>query len=411
MRKDRGVFVTTYFSYRDALIQAYTLPYVRMIRSRIDTGQHVYLLTVEQPSSAMTREEYNSVRESLKKEGINLLSITYGKFDLSFLLRLIPSLLIAVSIIITKRIGTIHSWCSSGGTIGYLLSLLTFKPLVLDSFEPHAEVMTETGTWKRGSMKFRVLFWLEKMMARRASVHICCTRDMADYAKRKYHVILKKQYVKPACVNLDQFSPSKWKIPSIVEELGLQNKIVCVYAGKFGGLYLQQEVFDFFRAAADYWGDRFRALILSREPRKQIDKWLETAGLPTETVIQRFVSHDQIASYIGAGDFGIAPYQPVPSRKHAAPIKISEYWAIGLPVIITGDIADDSRITVNEKIGSVVNELTPVAYRKAVLEISTMIENNDVEMLHKHIRRIAEKLRNYEIANKIYREIYQSVRD
>ena len=35
-------------------------------------------------------------------------------------------------------------------------------PLVLDSYEPHAEAMVETNAWKKRGIAFRTLFYLEK---------------------------------------------------------------------------------------------------------------------------------------------------------------------------------------------------------------------------------------------------------
>lgn len=52
------------------------------------------------------------------------------------------------------------------GALGYVLSKFTGSKLIIDSYEPHAESMVENGTWKKSSLKFKILFWLEKNRAR-----------------------------------------------------------------------------------------------------------------------------------------------------------------------------------------------------------------------------------------------------
>ncbi|MFM7218025.1 MAG: glycosyltransferase [Bacteroidota bacterium] len=401
MNSGRGVFITTYFSFHDALIQAYTLPYVRIIRKILPSDAPIYLLTVEKNMSGkggMTEQD----KSALIQEGIIPICMEYKRFGLG-LLSWIPVLWKCLSIVKSPQIGHVHGWCTPGGLFGYILSKLSGKPLVLDSFEPHAEVMVETGTWKESSLKSKILFGFEKRMAVHASRHIICTDDMVDYAKRKYGVNIRSFEVKPACVDLQMFHPGKRKNSRLLEEFGLTGKLVAVYAGKFGGLYLKQEVFDFFKCAYDRWGDRFRVLLLTSEPDKNIYNMCEKAGLPNKVVLKRFVSHKDVPDLLGLGDFGFAPYNPVPSRKHGAPIKVSEYLAMGLPVVITENIADDSRLIEDMRLGSVIHSLDESGYRSA---IDTMDKSLLDDQIVSRARAAAETLRNFGIAEKVYRKIY-----
>src|SRR5690606_22395326 len=115
--------------------------------------------------------------------------------------------------------------------------------LVLDSFEPHAESMVETGTWNKNSLSFRLLFRLEKLQFKKAKKIICAAKGMMEYAKSRYNIGRKEEFVKPACVDLLKFNLSA--TPEVSIPAG-KDDIVCVYAGKFGGIYLEQETFDFF---------------------------------------------------------------------------------------------------------------------------------------------------------------------
>ena len=88
--KSKGVFITTYFSFKDPLIQAYTLPYVKIIRTLIDKEYPIYLMTIEKYHLRLTKEEKVRIETELDLEGIKLISLNYQKFGIG-LIRWIPS--------------------------------------------------------------------------------------------------------------------------------------------------------------------------------------------------------------------------------------------------------------------------------------------------------------------------------
>ena len=123
-----------------------------------------------------------------------------------------------------------------------MLSKFTGAELVIDSYEPHAESMVENGTWKKDGLAYKILFSLEKKQTQRAKALIGTTAGMKQYALEKYGVEVKNFFVKPACVDLEKFSPSE-KDSKLLKEFGFENKIVCVYAGKLGGIYFKRRSF------------------------------------------------------------------------------------------------------------------------------------------------------------------------
>jgi glycosyltransferase involved in cell wall biosynthesis len=128
--------------------------------------------------------------------------------------------------------------------------------------------------------------------------------------------------------------------------------------------------------------------------------------MPEEIVIQKFLPHNQVARYLALGDFAINPVKPVPTKKYCTSIKDGEYWATGLPVIITKDISDDSNIIASEDIGYVLQQLDREEYKRAIRKIDSLIQS---ETTHVRIREIAVRYRNFDIAEKIYRRIYSKL--
>lgn len=406
MAKRKNILVITYWSYKEALIQAYTLPYLRIIYNQLPPGSIIYLVTFEQEKQKLSANEKAQVKARLRLQGIKLITLTYSKFSILSFVKGSIYLLYLISFIFIRRINYIHAWCTPAGSIGYILSKLTGKKLIIDSYEPHADAMVENNTWKRESRQYNLLFNLEKRLTKHANIIISATQLMYEYAKERYGHAIEKFYVKPACVDNSFFAPKKRKNEELLRQLNLNDKVTCVYAGKFGGIYLSREVFDFFKVAQEYWKGKFRALVLTNHPKEQLYEWAAAAGFDHTNLVIRFVSHDEIPEFMGLGDFAITPVKPIPSKRYCTPIKDGEYWALGLPVVITSDISDDSDLISENKIGYVLQELDTENYLNACKKIDQLLQTAEKEGLQDKIRSMAYKYRSYSIAESVYRSIY-----
>jgi len=398
----KNVLILTYWSYKDALIQTYTLPYVRYINKYLSSKSKVYLLTIENPFYKMSDNEWAKEKTKLEQENIILLRFKYSNFGYKMILRFSYIFLSLIKLIFTRNITHLHGWGMPGGAIGYILSIITGKTLIIDSYEPHAEPSVENGDWNTNSKAFKILFWLEKKMSKRTQTVIALTQGMRNYAKEKYNTTFQNYYIKPSLVDLNKFS---------FEQIGdkpnkYREHIVGLYAGKFGGIYLEKEVFDLFKVAYNYWGEKLKILILSNTPKEEILEFANRVEIPNHIFEVLFVNYSEIEQYFKLADFAINPVKPVPSKRFCTSIKDGEYWAMGLPVIITKNISDDSDIIENEDIGYVLKELNNQEYLNAIEKIDNLIKK-DRHLLRVKIRDIAIKYRSFTIAEKVYKDIYK----
>ena len=406
MKLDGNIMILTHWSFKDALVQTYTLPYVDIIRKIIPVDKKIIVVTAEHEGVAMNEKEMETLKREWDKKNMQLLPLPYKRFGIQKMVAAIRQLLQLSGIVRKEQISVIHAFCTPAGSAGYLLSKLTGAKFVIDSYEPHAESMVETGAWKKSGAAFKILFWLEKKLAQHAAFIIATTAGMKEYAKEKYNFDLKEFFVKPACIDFNSFFPRP-KNERLLQELKLNDKIVCVYAGKLGGMYLNEEVFDFVKSCYDHWGDHFRFLMLSSETDEKIAKHIQRTGIPPGVVIKRFVSHKEIPDYLSLGDFGINPQAPVLSKRYGSPIKNGEYWGMGLPVVISPKISIDSDIISANKIGVVINLQKKENMAEAVKQLDQLLKNNSREVLQQKIFSIAKKYRSFAIAEEIYPLIYE----
>lgn len=393
----RHILVITYWAFSEALVQTYTLPYVRLMLRSLPAGSRVHLVTLEKPGT---------VARAITDTGVVHHPFPYRSFGMGG-----AGMLLGLSwrlswLVRRHRVDTVHAWCTPAGMIGHIVSVLTGRPLVIDSYEPHAEAMVENGTWERGGMAHRLLFLFERLQTRRAKVLIAATEGMRDYSAAKFGPTRARWFTKPACVDTDRFSEREIKRPDKLRSLGLENRIVGLYAGKLGGIYLEQEVFDLFRAAHDHWGDAFRALLLTPHPMAELEPLMAKAGLDRSLFTVMSVPHQEVPALMGLADFAVTPVKPVPTKRYCTPVKDGEYWALGLPVIITEGISDDSGIIRDHGIGSVLESLDRKGYEKAVSEVAALLTGASRHELYARIRPIALRYRGFDRAERIYQEIY-----
>jgi glycosyltransferase involved in cell wall biosynthesis len=73
-----------------------------------------------------------------------------------------------------------------------------------------------------------------------------------------------------------------------------------------------------------------------------------------------------------AADAGIAFYKPTFSRLATSPVKLAEYLACGLPVIINAGVGDSDDFISAQKLGVVVTDFNDHEYSRALLELETL---------------------------------------
>jgi hypothetical protein len=393
--KPKRILFIVQWPWQEALVQTYALPYVRIIREI--TGCYPYVVSVN--------KAVRGIRVSKRRDIVSIEVPSGGMF---FLWRWFMNIQVLKAIVKKKRIGHIHPWCTTAGAIGNILkSDDKSLKLTIDSFEPHAEAMVQNGTWAKGGLKFKVLSFFENKEVRQADHLIFAASGMENYIKEKYNYVVSNYDVKPACIDLNKFSDKDLKNKELVSKFGLDGKVTCVYAGKFGGIYLEDETFEFIKACEEYWGkDKFRFLLLSNAEDEYVNTKMKANKIEPGTIVKQFVLHENIPTYMGLADFAITPVKPVSAKRYCTPIKDGEYWALGLPVVITPGISNDSDIIKENGAGAILEGFTKEYYIKAIKEIEAIISGKSRTEVYQKIRPIAEKYRDYSIALKVYQKIY-----
>jgi glycosyltransferase involved in cell wall biosynthesis len=288
------------------------------------------------------------------------------------------------------------------GSLGYMVNKQLKIPYVVESFEPHALYMVESGVWYSQGLKQYFQQKWENAQLKSARYILTVSHHYTLYlaANGRSDRILTV----PCAVDSKQFAFNAWNRQAMRSELGFSDSsVVAIYVGKFGGLYYDVEAFKIFSKAFQSISN-FKLIILTPDdPEIVTDKLIRT-GLSKSDYYVGHVSHEDVPKFLSAADFAFALYKPSPSKRFLSPVKVAEYWANGLPVFLTEGIGDDSNIIQSEG-GGVTFRLEDISVMTALKEIEKLIITHDRQSLSGIISKLAVKHRSFNRVREVYEQI------
>lgn len=293
------------------------------------------------------------------------------------------------------------------GSLAYLVWQKIKLPFYVESFEPHADYMRAAGVWSPRDPRY--LF--ERYWEKRQKHCAAGLMPVAENYRRRLiseGVPASRVITVPCSVDAAAFAYDAAAKLRVRQALGFaQTSTVGIYVGKFGGIYYQDEAFDLFRAAAEWFGAGFRLVVLTPNPAGEVRRRLAAVGLGPERVFVTEAPFAEVPNYLSAADFAFSPIRTNACWRFCSAIKIGEYWASGLPVLITPDAGDDSAIVAAEGGGAVLTLRQPASVAAALERVSSLLQQPGHRLA---IRGLALRHRSLDRAREAYNAFFSSQR-
>jgi glycosyltransferase involved in cell wall biosynthesis len=343
----RLLFIS-YWGIEEGLTKATVIPHVKLL-SQYKKISKIYLVSIERNSGVNPRIiSKKIIHKPLLSKSLSLKKVGQA-IDFIQIPRNLTSYCKDLSIEKIIARGTL------AGTIAYKVSMKTKIPFYVESFEPHADYMKDCGVWKKWSLKYLFQKKWEKDQIQNASGIMTVSSGFSNILKnrsdQKPNIITV-----PCAVNVSEFEFNTNDRVKIRAELGIgENKKVAIYVGKFCGLYINKNELNILEPIFKYFSD-MHLIILTSNPKNELEE-IFFSFMDAKQRLHIFnVPHRNVSGYLSASDFAISLVKPFHSAKYTSPIKHGEYWANGLPVLMTEGIGDERNFLEKEKGGVLFNE-------------------------------------------------------
>lgn len=406
-----AVIICASHSFKDPLFNGLMYPYLLEHQRQSPQAFCYHIITEEQQAYALPVAEQAQLQAQLAQQNIQWHPLPYrgGRFILFKKLWNFVRLFFKLWRIKRKeKVKLIVGFLAIAGGYAFLISRILRLKLLVFCFEPHSLYMKEFGIWSAKSLKYKILHQVEVWQATKADYVTAPTKHTVQLLN-DWHSKANISRV-PISVDTDKFSFSAAARTRIRQENGVPDgRYAILYLGKFGGIYYSaQEVAEFCKRLLDAEPTLF-FFTISPTPSDEVKQAYLAAGLqPSDFVVLNKIPYSEIEGYISACDMGMVAIPPLDSQRYRTPVKIGNYLACGLPILLNKGIADDDDMAEEEKVGVVFDSLTQENLQ-APLHTLRQLMQEDTLQLQARCRTAAIHHRGLQNSVDVLLEIFEAV--
>jgi glycosyltransferase involved in cell wall biosynthesis len=376
------VLYVVYWGVAEPLGQSLVLPAVeRMGRS----GARLTLISFEKPADLANVAETSRIRDRLGAAGVVWRALRYHKRPKwpATLLDVLNAVRAGLAIRLQAPVDLVHARTFVGGVMGLVISGLLRVSLVYHNEGFYPDEQVDGGVWRQGSFAHRLAKRIERLLYSRAE-GIVALSERARNEIRELPLVKchgTPIIVVPSCVDLDLFPPPPPKAPWRAGD-----PLRLVYVGSIGGRYRFDKAGEFVAHCRRRLEAQLRVLTPTEPGR--IAAILDAAGMPSASFSVARLPHAEMPAELARHDAGLFPFTRGLSEHGCSPTKIGEYWAAGLPVVVSPNVSDSEDIVCREGVGVILEDFNPAAYEAALDELLVLLQDPE---LGKRCRRAAEE--------------------
>ncbi|MBN1526113.1 MAG: glycosyltransferase [Candidatus Omnitrophica bacterium] len=391
MPKDKRALFVSYNAATEPLVKSQALPYISALSAQ---GIKFYLMSFEKEPAAGA-----DVSKELKDAGIGWIRLKFHHkpfiiakpFDIKL------GSLVALWTCITKKIDIVHARGIMSACISLVPAKLCGARFIFDMKSSLAEGYRLSGRIKRGSLTYKALAYLERLCVLNSdevivetNVHKGQLENMASSRKRPPRIT-----VLPCCVDIERFAGN---LQGAYPPSG--GGIKLVYLGSLSGWYMLPEMLSFFEAVKKARpGSEF--LFLTDDKDGSLGRMIKERKLEGVMIVK--ARYEDVPRYLRGATAGILFKRPN-QRLDSFPIKIAEYLAAGLPVVINSGMGDVEELVSKNRAGVVVGSCDTGSYIAALGVLEDLVKEGG--SMRERCGKVAAEHLPMSLGSSVYSAIY-----
>jgi glycosyltransferase involved in cell wall biosynthesis len=394
MPKDKKALFVSYNAATEPLVRSQVLPYISAL-SQI--GIKFYFLSFEKDFS-----QGADISKQLNDAGIEWIRLKFHSrplllakwFDIKI------GSIVVLWACLTKKIKIIHARGIMGACIAMIPAKLAGVKFIFDMKSSLAEAYRLNGRIKRESITYRMLVSLEKLCVLNSDEVIVETRTHKEELEKLFGGRKKvpRITVLPCCVDVQRFEEKKEH--AYVQPGG---DMRLVYLGSLSGWYMIPEMLDLFKALKTARLNS-ECLFLTDDKEGLVARIAKDKGLDGVTVTK--AAYKDVPKNLWGATAGVL-FKCPNERLDSFPIKIAEYLAAGLPIVINAGMGDVEDMIIKNRVGVVVRCLDEGSYARSVKELELLIKEGPA--LQKRCEALAAENLSSKFGLSIYEAVYKRI--
>ena len=306
---------------------------------------------------------------------------------------------------LVRRFGidVVHARSYVSAAIAAIVGRATGVPFIFDTRGNWIDEKVESGSWHSDRGLVRAARRAERTLFARAAAVTVLTNAYRDHLRASPDpTVAGPISVIPTCVDLDAFCPEGY-VDEEVRSIA-QGRRVLVYLGSLGGFYRDRDLAKFYLAYRGCVAEPAMFMVISRQIPGRVREELVAAGCGEE-LYHRSASRAEVPGLLRAATAMVALDERGVAGLGAAPTKLGEALAVGLPVAITesGDVA---RVLQGCAAGVVVASLEDAELERSARALHAISKDSATR---DSARRTAVKWFSLDAGVRAYDSVYQRV--
>lgn len=364
MQSKKTALFVSYNALTEPIVRSQVLPYIYGLSGK---GVKFHLITFEKNSRGS-----EDAAKTLKDNGVAWIPLKFHSrpVALAKMADIMIGSFAVLSCLIRYKIGIVHSRGIITATMALVWSKCRKAKFVFDMKSSLAEAYRLSGRLKVGSVTYRLLSFIERTVISlsdevivETSVHRSeILRDLGKKRSRPSVTVI------PCCVDIERFALS-----TDAHKLSPVDGIRLIYLGSISGWYMINEMLDLFKVIKrSMTGSEF--IFLTHDRSGDIERLAAERCVKDVKVIS--ADYEEVPLYLRDATAGILFKKPN-ARLDSFPIKIGEYLAAGLPVLINKGMGDVEDIIRNDDVGVIISDTSTAAYEEGVSSLKRLLYEKD----------------------------------